>query len=186
MFQIDPTTLNDTRLQLHWSAQLLAAAADAMVEKSADDSHSNLAWDEANRAMEGRIGARIEFPTMKIVTASGDEFSLLGKTLDEARIWLDEELEAELVMRDYEMPAHSVADGAPFESPQEQRDELATWFTFGQQSMGPDRWLSYLAAPFRSRVVNRNRRSKQKHRWRNVSWRSKFRPTLFLHQSLWN
>lgn len=137
MFQLDPQSLTDTRLQLHWAAQLLAAAADAMLQKSPDDSHSNLAWDEANRAMEGRIGARIEFSAMNFVTASGDKFSLLGKTLEQARIWLDEELEAELVLRDYEMPAHPVADGAAFDAPLAQRDELADWFTFGQQAMGP-------------------------------------------------
>ena len=137
MSQLDPKTLTDTRLQLHWAAQLLAAAADAMLQKSADDSHSNLAWDETDRAMESRVGARIEYSTMNLVTAAGDEFSLLGKTLDQSRIWLEEELEAELVLRDYEMPRHPVADGAVFDAPLEERNELASWFTFGQQTMGP-------------------------------------------------
>ena len=137
MFQLDPKSLTDSRVQLHWAAQLLAAAADSMLERSPDDSHSNLAWDEANRSMEGRIGARIEFPTMNLVTASGDTFSLLGNTLEQARIWLDEEVETELVLRDYDMPAHTVAEGAVFDVPQADRDELAAWFTFGQQAMGP-------------------------------------------------
>lgn len=137
MFQLDPKSLTDTRLQLHWAAQLLAAAADAMLQKLPDDSHSNLAWDEENRAMEGHIGARIEFATMNLVTASGDNFSLQGKTLEQARIWMDEELESELVLRDYEMPSHPVGEGAAFDAPLAHRDELANWFTFGQQAMGP-------------------------------------------------
>ncbi len=150
MFQLDPTTLTDTRLQLHWAAQLLAAAADAMVQKSSDDSHSNLGWDETNGAMESRVGTRIEYSTMNLVTAAGDEFSLLGKTLDQGRIWLDEELESELVLRDYEMPAHPVADGAAFDAPL----VLKNIFLRGRD-LPYGRLTVNLAASFRS-LTNKN------------------------------
>ena len=52
---IDLTTdLSNTRNQLHWSAQLLSAAADATMEKAADDSHSHLGWDSGSGHLVGR------------------------------------------------------------------------------------------------------------------------------------
>lgn len=136
MFKLDPTTLSDARIQLHWSAQILAAAANALMEIAPDDSQSNLAWDEVNRAMVGREGANIEFPTFQLISPAGDLYPLTGKTLAEGLDWLGGHVEAQLVLRDYDMPAHRVADGSPFDAKPEELSELADWFTFGQQAMG--------------------------------------------------
>jgi hypothetical protein len=135
MFKLDPTTLSDARIQLHWASQILAATANALMEIQPDDSQSNLAWDETNRAMVGREGASIEFPTFQLISPAGDLYPLLGKTLDDGMRWLGGHVEAQLVLRDYEMPSHRVATGSPFDPKLEELGELADWFTFGQEAM---------------------------------------------------
>ena len=62
-------------------------------------------------------------------------YSLNGKTLDNGLHWLGGHVEAQLLLRDYEMPTHRVAEGSPFDAKPEELSELADWFTFGQQAM---------------------------------------------------
>lgn len=135
MFQLDPHSLTDARVQLHWVAQLLAAAADAKLAKLPDDSQSNLAWDETNRAIVARTDIRLEIPEMTIRSSTGEPFPLIGKTLSAGRDWLSEQVGAELVMRQYEMPNHAVAEDVPFNAPRESLTEIASWFSFASQAM---------------------------------------------------
>ena len=124
VFKLDPSTLSDARLQFYWAAQILAATANALMEIQPDDSQSNLAWDETNRAMVGREGASIEFPTFQLISPAGDLYPLLGKTMDDGMNWLGRHVEARLVLRDNEMPSHPVAAGSPFDAKPEELCEL--------------------------------------------------------------
>ena len=107
MFEIDPKSLTDTRIQLHWASQLLSAVADAKLEKAPDDSHSNLDWNPTTKCLEGRAGCNLNVERFSL-EYDGDSFELDGKTLLEAAAWLSEKLGTETKLRDYEMPAHAV------------------------------------------------------------------------------
>lgn len=125
-----PASLEQARLSLHWAAQLLAAAADAICEHARDDSHTTLHWQQdikglvGNRlAREIRVGLKFA-PMTLLVLDRGNVASALqlsGRKLDDARVWLGEQLSRNLnrkmdvQLRDYEMPAHTVASGAPFD-----------------------------------------------------------------------
>ena len=114
MFSIDPSTLSDTRNQLHWASQLLSAEADAKLEKAADDSHPNVGWDAGTSSLVGRGGSSINVPEFEIIDPAGQHYSLTGKTLADARDWLSGQRKAELKLRDYELPEHAVAKGSGF------------------------------------------------------------------------
>lgn len=124
-----PATLVDARQSLHWAAQLLGAAADAVLEPAVDDSHTNLHWSDnvgglvGNRFATGhQVGLR--FAPLTIVLREGDavirSFELTGYRLYDALEWLAEQLSeilerpVELALRDYEMPPHPVSQGTPF------------------------------------------------------------------------
>jgi hypothetical protein len=42
--KLQSTELRDARVQLHWAAQVLSAAADGWLPPQPDDSHTNMAW----------------------------------------------------------------------------------------------------------------------------------------------
>ena len=131
MFEIDPKSLSDTRIQLHWAAQLLSAAADAKIEKAADDSHSNLGWNPTTKCLEGRVGCNLDVENFS-VQYGGDSFELSGTTLAEAADWLSNKLGGEVKFRDYDMPEHAVQTGAAFSPNKNHLAAIAQWFTFGQ------------------------------------------------------
>jgi len=134
MFEIDPKTLSDSRIQLHWATQLLAAAADARLEKATDDSHSNLGWDANENKLINRAGCAIDVVGFKL-EYQGESINLIGKTLAESAQWLSENMGAEIGFRDYEMPPHGVANGDAFSPNPEHLREIADWFTFGQKAL---------------------------------------------------
>lgn len=134
MFEIDPRSLTDTRIQLHWASQLLSAAADAKLEKAADDSHSNLRWNSSAKCLEGRAGCNLNVEKFEL-EYEGDSFELDGKTLTEAGNWLSEKLGAEVKFRDYDMPAHAVKNGAAFSPNRAHLTAIARWYTFGQNAL---------------------------------------------------
>ena len=100
----NPKSLGDTRTQLHWAAQVLSSAADATLKKADDDSHSNLGWDSERKAITGRVGTFISLPDFSLHHRDGDSFSLAGRSLNDAMIWLGQHVGAELSPREYDMP----------------------------------------------------------------------------------
>lgn len=134
VLEIRPDTFSDTRIQLHWASQLLSAAADAKLEKTADDSHSNLGWNPTTKYLEGRAGCNLNVEKFAL-DYDGASLSLDGKTLAEASDWLSKKLDAAIKLRDYEMPAHAVQTGAPFSPDDGQLTALAQWYTFGQNTL---------------------------------------------------
>ncbi len=129
--EIDPKNLVDTRIQLHWAAQILSSAADATLEKADDDSHSNLGWDSAANRLDGRVDASVDVVNFKLIHEHSS-LDLHGKTLDQAMVWLGDQLGQQLGPREYEMPSHPVSSGAEFQPRDDHLAAIADWYTFGQ------------------------------------------------------
>ena len=56
---VAPTALVEARLQLHWAAQAILAAADGLLRHADDDSHTNMRWlGRHRRPGRQRAGAR--------------------------------------------------------------------------------------------------------------------------------
>jgi hypothetical protein len=96
------------RLQLHWAAQVLAAAADAYVAPEPDDSHTALALEAGTLVCKAGVTLRIA----ELVIAVGKgALPLDGKTLADAMAWTDAQLSRSphgMHARNYDMPAHPV------------------------------------------------------------------------------
>ena len=131
---INPKSISDTRIQLHWASQLLSSAADAMLEKADDDSHSNLGWDSETSRLVGRAESAIGVNGFELHQAQ-DSMSLNGKTLEAAKDWLSKLLGKELKFREYEMPTHQVASGAEFSVNFGHLESVSEWLTFAQHSL---------------------------------------------------
>lgn len=147
--------------ELHWAAQLIAAFGDAHVERRDDDSQSNfevqVREEPARLRFVGRASATsphyraaLEPVTGRLVLEEGGggteraSLSLAGHTLEEGLDWLATVLAREtekgkvaLVLRDYDMPAHPVASGAPLELAREEGLlEIARWFGLARSVLG--------------------------------------------------
>ena len=129
---VDPKTLVDSRIQLHWASQLLGAAADAKLEKEEDDSQSNLGWDSISRRLEGRIDCAIDLQQFTLDHGERS-LDLEGNTLEAARNWLSNSINLEINFREYEMPEHPVANGAEFAMDMCSLDAMADWFSLAYQ-----------------------------------------------------
>jgi hypothetical protein len=130
--EIDPRTLVEARIQLHWAVQPVMTFADSALVRLPDDSQANLGWRDDFEAMVGRqrpdglsAGLRIPDMTLLVFDREGsiaEGLSLEGQTIDSAVSWLEEvvavrtsvPIERPIRIRDYEMPEHPVADGAAF------------------------------------------------------------------------
>ncbi len=135
---IDPglaQTLSDARLQLHHAAQLATATGISYLPAQPDDSHTNLEWIEALRALAGHV---IPAPqpfravvqpadlSLSIVGEDGQIVTsklLNGQTMNDAADWLRARIAERgadgdhlTLERHYEIPAHAVDDGATFET----------------------------------------------------------------------
>ncbi len=133
--QLDPTTLVDARLIVHWASQLVSAAGSTLLPSRPDFGHTNLGWEPGVRALTGRpLGADSQPPTrvglsvstLTLVVLRGsavvEELGLAGRTLDEGKAWLARVLRgalrrdvAELVLPNHEMPAHALGSGQSFD-----------------------------------------------------------------------
>jgi len=132
---VAPEDLVDATLELHWAAQILAAAGQALVAPRDDDSHRAMTWDPVLRALVGsgfagpypfRLALRPENLTLALLDR-GDQvlgsLPLGGRTTADALDWVRSGLATylgrlpdALVLPDYDMPAHAVGRGAPFRS----------------------------------------------------------------------
>jgi hypothetical protein len=127
---IDPRTLTDARLRLHWAAQLASTVGRTLGCAVADDSHTSFRFDaDADAIVQEslhRSGLRLRDLTLLL----GDhELPLHGRTIDEAFAWIAEH--APGVRRELNMPLpdHPVADGAPFDASDcEALQELARYY----------------------------------------------------------
>lgn len=126
---IAPVTLAEARKELHWASQVAAASADACIEHRADDSHTNLHWDDASTSLVGNplpLGHRIAIDLTAFAvhlqkdSKTIEQFALAGHSLDETFAWLASALsramdkDVVLSRRDYEMPEHPVSTGGRF------------------------------------------------------------------------
>jgi hypothetical protein len=132
--EIDPTQLVETRVQLHWAAQILSAAADACLSRLPDDSHSNLAWNSAASQLDGRLNAAIDVVKFRLIH-DDSSIDLRGLTLIQGMNWLGDRLGQKLRLREYEMPTHEVADGIGFQPNNDHLRAIADWFTLGQSAL---------------------------------------------------
>ena len=97
---VAPRDLTETRLQLHWASQLLAAVGSSLVAAKPDDSHTALTYD-VERAL--LVSAETETSPGRRVALSVPDFRLVllddelrevagctldGKTLHQGLDWL--------------------------------------------------------------------------------------------------
>jgi len=152
--EIDPRELVEARIQLHWAVQPVMAFADCALEHVSDDSQANLGWRDDLEALAGRqrpdgFSAGLRIPDMTLMVfdeggATADSITLEGQTIDSAVSWLEEVVAARsggpperpIRIRDYEMPAHPVAEGAAFVLDYSPAfAELARWFANGNLAL---------------------------------------------------
>lgn len=146
---IEPQSLTETRLQLHYAIQFMAAVGNFLTEPRPDYSHASLSWNsELKVFVSGLVNTEQPFQaalepislTSLVLDAGGNklaEFSLLHKTLDEGMNWLKQTIEplgadiAKLIFITYpeDFPDSSLARGATFQDEDEaQRQELTAYF----------------------------------------------------------
>jgi hypothetical protein len=144
---VPPVRLAEGRLVLHHAAQLAAAVGRSLVPPEPDDGHTSLEWHRLSRSFVGQEvpGARPWRAALRAddlslaVLADGDAFgrlALAGRTLSEALAWLVEQAralgapaEGLSLEAPYALPAHAVANRAPFAVPDDgSLAELGRWF----------------------------------------------------------
>ena len=99
-----PTELSEARAVAHRAVQLVTAAARANLEPAADDSHSNLGWDQTSRQFVSQplpgqdgdhfVGLTLAPLRLNVIESDRSQAScdLQGLALSDAFRWLDEHL----------------------------------------------------------------------------------------------
>ncbi len=146
--RLEPAELADARLQLHWAAQVAAAPGATLAEPRADFAHLSLGPAEtpgllAGAAIPGprpwRAALRLSPPRLELLDAAGESvetLDLAGRSLDEARAWLQAAAERwtgaalarDLALPEQAPPEHAVSRGAPFDDLGERAEQLDAWF----------------------------------------------------------
>jgi hypothetical protein len=129
--------LRDATLQLHWAAQVLAAAGQTFAKPQEDDSHRAMTWDPKRRELvsaafgEGypfRVALRPVDLTLQLLDRTEEPLGslpLAGKTMADAYEWLQSGLAnymgrlSQIDKPEWEMPEHAVGHGAPFSADME-------------------------------------------------------------------
>ena len=145
---VDRPRLNDARLQAHHAIQWLARAARAYVPPQSDDGHTNMGWDPAlggftTHPLKDGSWLSLKLIGLTLALHGGEvgapvhSLSLNGRTDALVRQWLGEQLGArgfDALALDapapYEIPAHAVAEGAPYDlvALTDALAELGAWF----------------------------------------------------------
>ncbi len=125
--------LGETKLQLHWAAQIVSAFGNALLEPRTDDSQSNLGWVSSCGALSGHptsdgwnVGLRLADLTLLFLTPKNTiqtEFGLHGQTLQKGLEWLTVTYSKfsgsvppkPLSLREYDMPSHPVENNTAFQ-----------------------------------------------------------------------
>jgi hypothetical protein len=137
--KIPPDELVESRLQLHYAIQFIAATGAALAEPLPDYSHTSLAW---HPVLEVFVGSAIQAPqpfqvaldpvslTLILLDQQSETIASLPlpeKTMAAGLSWLQQELSqlgvdaSKIVFLDYppdDFPDHPLAHGASFESNQ--------------------------------------------------------------------
>jgi len=144
---VAPHDLVSAREELHWAVQIVAAAADALLPRAQDDSHTNLFWSRELGALIGRplederrLGLR--FADLTLLAIDGEKItascSLAGKSLAEGLAWAQRALGSEkaLATRDYAMPEHPVDQGGVFGGADGSFAELGRYYASATALLG--------------------------------------------------
>jgi hypothetical protein len=137
--RINPQELIESRLQLHYAVQYIAATGAALAEPLPDDSHTSFVW---NSVIEAFVGSAIQANqpfqvalepvslTLILIDQHNDAIASLplhGKTMQEGLDWLQQEVyklgadASKIVFLDYppnDFPDHPLAHGASFDASQ--------------------------------------------------------------------
>jgi len=128
---VPPRELVPARLVLHWAAQLVAAAGEALLPHRPDDSQSALSFAIGAFLGEPIGGGVVALRAAELQLLVADQkLDLPGKTRDDALAWLGAALGQEKPLPPYPHlpPAHPVGGGAPFPAPGVGEAELGRWF----------------------------------------------------------
>ncbi|TFH21507.1 MAG: hypothetical protein E4H03_10490 [Myxococcales bacterium] len=124
--------LVEARIQLHYSAQLVAALGATLLPPAADDSHPNFGWSPEHQALIGRplvqipVQAALKLADPSLLVLREDRIvatiKLAGSTLLDARGALEQALREEgvalpeggLELPPYDLPSHALSQGAAF------------------------------------------------------------------------
>jgi hypothetical protein len=123
---IERGRLSQARLAAHHAVQWLARAARAYIEPTADDSHTNLGWDQALGALTthplsdgSRLALRIADLMLLQLGTPTSELSLQDRSEADIRAWLGLHLSAKGFdpsaldkTLPYELPASTIATGS--------------------------------------------------------------------------
>lgn len=148
--KIKPTELTETRLQLHYAIQFIAAVGSALAEPKPDYSHTSLEWHPELNLFVGEIiqtekPFQVALDSVNLISiildAKGHQLTTLPlnqKTLEEGLGWLQGEIsqlgaDAEKVtFLSYppdDFPDHEIAHGAAFDASQiSGRKELTYYY----------------------------------------------------------
>ena len=150
---LPPSALHPARLNLHYAAQLLAAAAYATLPTAPDHSHSNFLWSVERDGLVGRplsSGDRVFLDPVRLrcglLNAGGAErggLDLEGMTLTAAFDALAEALrragaqlpEVGLELPAYDLPAADLAQAGTFGRDGDALAELSHWFHDAQLAL---------------------------------------------------
>ncbi len=139
-------TLKETRLQLHWAVQLVAAANNATLPAKDDYSHTSLYLIDEDVLAGGFVDSRQPFATAiqisNLTLLNLDEtgrpvnaYELVGAKFSDALAWLSASLgglgsqDVNLTKPTYDLPEHPVArDEKPFEPNLDVLAEFSKWY----------------------------------------------------------
>lgn len=140
-------TFADARLQVHWAAQVIAAAGAAHVAARPDDSHRNLEWLPELGVFAGN--AATEDPSFRLALSpytvelfllddEGEEdlsIGLGGESLDSALRWAESAISdytgravRTLERPEYELPDHPVAHSGEFMAADADLNAVQAWY----------------------------------------------------------
>src|SRR5215468_3193494 len=92
---IERGRLSEARLAAHCAVQWLARAARAYIPPRADDSHTNLGWDQALGGLTthplpdgSQLALRVAGLTLKLLGPDASEISLRDRSDADIRAWL--------------------------------------------------------------------------------------------------
>ncbi len=149
LFSVAPSTLAPVRAASHAAVQWPSRAARANLPALADDSHSNLGWHEANRALvshpldaAGTVQLGFSFASAALLLLVAGEIReqlpVAGVNETEIGNWCDERLAAAQlqvtgrVEMPYELPA---VDYAVLSAAQVELNCLGAWFALAHQAL---------------------------------------------------
>ncbi|MCL6436261.1 MAG: hypothetical protein K6T90_19045 [Leptolyngbyaceae cyanobacterium HOT.MB2.61] len=137
---IDLQQLSESRVQLHYAIQLIAATGAALAEPQPDYSHTSLSWNPQLKLFSGtlipstqpfRVALEPINLTSMILNSQGNEiatFPLSHQTLQQGLDWLKAEIAKRGANADQvaflsyppgDFPEHAIAHGAPFSNSQD-------------------------------------------------------------------